>query len=228
MTMKSAKSAAGRTGGLYLVTDRALCGRRNLEEVVSLAVQGGVSWVQLREKDLPTRPFIEEARRLKGVLAPLGVPLIINDRLDVVLAVEADGIHIGQEDIPYEIARRLLGPEAIIGLSVETWDDVVQAERLEVDYLGVSPVFATPTKTDTKEPWELEGLARIRAFSRHPLVAIGGINRTNASAVALAGADMVAVVSAVCAAENPRKAASELSAILAAAREHRATLPGRS
>jgi len=200
----------GKTNGLYLVTDRGLCGHRDLEEVVSLAVQGGAAWVQLREKDLPTRLFVEEARRLKKILSPLGVPLIINDRLDVVLASDADGIHIGQEDMPYDIARRLLGPKAIIGLSVETWEDVEQAELLDVDYLGVSPVFTTPTKTDTKGPWGLEGLARIRAFSRHPLVAIGGISRDNAAAVILAGADRIAVVSAICAASDPRKAAGDL------------------
>jgi len=206
----------GKTDALYLVTDRGLCGHRDLEEVISLAVQGVVAWVQLREKDLPTRPFVEEARRLKQFLAPLGVPLIINDRLDVVLASDADGIHIGQEDMPYDIARRLLGPKAIIGLSVETWEDVEQAELLDVDYLGVSPVFTTPTKTDTKGPWGLEGLARIRAFSRHPLVAIGGISRDNAAAVILAGADRIAVVSAICAAADPCRAAEDLCAEISA------------
>jgi thiamine-phosphate pyrophosphorylase len=220
-----------KNAGLYLVTDRALCGSRNLEEVVSLAVLGGAAWVQLREKDLSTRLFVEEARRLKTLLAPLGVPLIINDRLDVVLAAEADGIHIGQEDMPYDIARRLLGPETIIGLSVETWEDVEQAELLDVDYLGVSPVFATPTKTDTKEPWGLEGLAKIRAFSRHPLVAIGGIAGNNAAEVILAGADHIAVVSAICAAHDPRMAAEELCAVISSALEYKKGLkqhPARS
>ena len=106
-------------------------------------------------------------------MAPYGVPLIINDRVDVALVSAAS---VGQEDMPYGIARRLMGPKAIIGLSVETWEDVEQAQGLDCDYLGVSPVFATPTKTNTKEPWGLEGLAKIRAFSRHPLVGIGGWN----------------------------------------------------
>jgi thiamine-phosphate pyrophosphorylase len=206
-----------KTEGLYLVTDRPLCGSRDLEEVVALAVQGGATWVQLREKDLSTRLFVDEARRLKALLSPLRIPLIINDRLDVVLAAEADGIHIGQEDMPYDIARRLLGHDAIIGLSVETWEDVEQAEPLDVDYLGVSPVFATPTKTDTKGPWGLDGLAKIRAFSRHPLVAIGGISRNNAADVILAGADSIAVVSAICAASDPRRAAEELCAEISSA-----------
>jgi thiamine-phosphate pyrophosphorylase len=142
------------------------------------------------------------------------VPLIVNDRVDVALAAGADGIHIGQGDMPYDVARRLMGPEAIVGLSVETWEDVENAQDLDVDYLGVSPVFETPTKTDTKGSWGLDGLARIKAFSRHPLVAIGGLNRENAEAVIRAGADCIAVVSAICSAEDPLIAARELSGII--------------
>jgi len=154
-------------------------------------------------------------------LAPFHVPLIINDRLDVALAVGADGVHVGQEDMPYETARRLMGPKAIIGLSVETWNDVERAESLDCDYLGVSPVFATPTKTDTKEPWGVDGLAKIRAFSRHPLVGIGGLHAGNAEAVVLAGADGVAVVSAVCASPDPFQASRELTGIIRAALQKR-------
>ncbi len=196
--------------GLYLVTDRRLCGDRSVEDVVLGAVKGGVSYVQLREKELSTRRFIEEAHKIKELLIPLKVPLIINDRVDVVLAVGADGVHVGQDDMPYQIARELLGPHAIIGLSVETWEDVQRAEELDVDYLGVSPVFETPTKTDTKGAWGLDGLARIRAYSRHELVAIGGLNKENIPAVVKAGADTVAVVSALCAAPDPPAAAREL------------------
>jgi thiamine-phosphate pyrophosphorylase len=197
--------------GLYLVTDRAMCGDRTVEEVVLRAVRGGVSYVQLREKELSTRAFVDQARAVKELLSPLSVPLIINDRLDVALAVGADGVHVGQSDMPYDIARKLMGPGAIIGLSVETWDDVVEAQGLDVDYLGVSPVFETPTKTDTRGAWGLEGLARIKAFSRHPLVAIGGLNRDNVTAVVRAGADCIAVVSALCAAPDPQAAARELT-----------------
>lgn len=200
--------------GLYLVTDRGLCGARPVEEVVLLAVKGGVSVVQLREKGLPTRRFIEQASRIKEILTPFSVPLIINDRVDVALGVGADGIHIGQGDMPYDVARRLMGPEAIVGLSVETWEDVENAQDLDVDYLGVSPVFETPTKMDTKAAWGLDGLARIKAFSRHPLVAIGGLGRENAEAVIRAGADCIAVVSAICSAEDPLIAARELSGII--------------
>lgn len=203
--------------GLYFVTDRGLCGEKSLTDVVLQAIRGGAVCVQLREKGVPTRHFVEEARRIKALMAPFRVPLIINDRVDVALAVEADGVHVGQDDMPYEIARKLMGPAAIIGISVETWEDVERAEGLDVDYLGVSPVFATPTKTDTKEPWGLEGLGRIKAFSRHPLVAIGGINPSNAEAVVRAGADSVAVVSAICAVSDPFAASQELTGIIATA-----------
>jgi len=203
--------------GLYFVTDRGLCGVKPLADVVLQAIRGGAAWVQLREKEVSTRFFVEEAGRIKALMAPFRVPLIINDRLDVALAVEADGIHVGQDDMPYEIARRLMGPRAIIGLSVETWEDVERAQGLDCDYLGVSPIFATPTKADTKEPWGMEGLARIRAFSRHPLVGIGGLNAKNAEAAVMAGADGVAVVSAICAAADPYAASRELADSIASA-----------
>ncbi len=144
------------------------------------------------------------------MLATTGIPLIINDRVDIALAAKADGVHLGQTDMPYDTARQLLGPDAVIGLSVETWEDVTTAQNLDLDYLGVSPVFATPTKTDTKTPWGLDGLARIRAYSRHPLVAIGGLNAANARAIIEAGANTVAVVSAICSAKDPFTAARNL------------------
>lgn len=200
--------------GLYLVTDRGLCGERPLSEVVRQAVQGGVACVQLREKDISTREFVGVAAEIRDILRPSGTPLIINDRVDVALAVGAQGVHIGQGDMPYSTARRLMGPSAIIGLSVETWEDVEEARDLDVDYLGVSPVFLTPTKTDTKGAWGLEGLARIRAYVKHPLVAIGGLNRENADDAVKAGADGIAVVSALCCASDPLAEARELNAII--------------
>ena len=200
--------------GLYLVTDRELCGDRGIESVVEKAVEGGVRYVQLREKGLSTRAFIEETCRIKAILKTKDVLLIINDRVDVALAAGADGVHVGQDDMPYQTARKIMGPSAIIGLSVETWEDVVVAQGLDVDYLGVSPVFATPTKTDTKGVWGLEGLARIKAYSRHPLVGIGGINVDNAEAVVRAGADCIAVVSAICTAGNPRQVTNDLDEIV--------------
>ncbi len=201
-----------------LVTDRPLSGPRSLEEVVQQAIAGGVDCVQLREKHLSTRAFLEQASSLKQLMRPTGVPLIINDRVDVAWAVGADGVHLGQEDMPVSIARKLLGPGAIIGLSVETWEDVENAEGMPINYLGVSPVFSTPTKTDTRGAWGLEGLGRIKSYSRHPLIAIGGLNQSNIADVVRAGADGIAVVSAVCSADDPTGAAQGLLRCIRGAR----------
>jgi thiamine-phosphate pyrophosphorylase len=202
--------------GLYLVTDRAIIGDRALTDVMLAAVEGGTQTVQLREKGASTRVFVELARVLRELLAPRGVPLIINDRVDVAMASGAGGVHLGRDDMAYPDARRLLGPDAVIGLSVETMDDVMHAEQFDVDYLGVSPIFATPTKTDTVGVWGIDGLAAVRRRSRHRLVAIGGLHAGNVSDVIAAGADAVAVVSAVCGAPDPRAAAAELVAAMAA------------
>ncbi|MDZ7667582.1 MAG: thiamine phosphate synthase [Desulfotignum sp.] len=196
--------------GVYLVTDRPLCLGRSLTSIVAQAVRAGIACVQLREKTASTREFLDLALALKPILASAGIPLIINDRVDIALAAGADGVHLGQTDMPYGTARRLLGPDAVIGLSVETWEDVAAARDLDVDYLGVSPIFTTPTKTDTGSPWGLDGLAEIRAYSRHALVAIGGLNEANAADIIEAGADAVAVVSAICSADNPFTAARNL------------------
>ena len=198
---------------LYLVTDRGLSLGRDIEWIVGEAVAGGVSIVQLREKDIDTREFVALGLRLKALLSPLGVPLIINDRVDVALAVDADGVHIGQSDMPYDVARRLLGPDKIIGLSVETLDQVKEANLLDVDYIAVSPVYSTPTKTDTAPPFGLEGLRQAVSLSRHPGVAIGGMNAATAPAVLATGIDGVAVVSAICSAPDPRAAAAALRAL---------------
>jgi thiamine-phosphate pyrophosphorylase len=207
--------------GLYLVTDRSLCGQKELSSVILQALQGGVAYIQLREKNAATGFFVEEAQKIKALMAPFKVPLIINDRIDVALAVGADGVHVGQEDMPYALARKLMGKSAIIGLSVETWEDVENAQKLDVEYIGVSPVFKTPTKTDTKGSWGLEELARIKNFSRHPLVAIGGLNATNAGEAVMAGADCIAVVSAICSAPDPLRATCELHDIIHNALEKR-------
>ena len=199
---------------LYLVTDRPLSLGRDIEEIVREAVEGGVTMVQLREKECPTGEFVALAKRLKALLAPLGVPLIINDRVDVALAVDVDGVHIGQSDMPYEVARRLLGKEKIIGLSVENFSDLEVANTLDVDYIGISPVYGTPTKSDTAEPFGLEGLRRAVEMSVHPTVAIGGMNAQTIGEVMAAGTDGVAVVSAICSAPSPRKAAEELLNII--------------
>ena len=197
---------------LYLVTDQGLSLGRPLECIVEAAVRGGVTAVQLREKSCTFPEYVDMARLIQKVLQPFGVPLIINDRLDVALAVGAAGVHLGQADMPPGEARKLLGPDAIIGLSVETPEQAAAADHLDVDYLGVSPIFPTPTKTDLMTAWGLQGLCLLR--SRHRLIAIGGINPSNAAAVLEAGADGIAVVSAICSALDPEPAAHELRVIV--------------
>ncbi|MDZ7316918.1 MAG: thiamine phosphate synthase [candidate division KSB1 bacterium] len=204
---------------LYLVTDRKLAAGRPLTQLVEEAIQGGVTMVQLREKECSTREFLALAEEIHALCRRAGVPLLINDRLDIALAVDAEGVHVGQSDMPAEIARKLLGKDKIIGLSVESVEDALAAQHLPVDYLGVSPIYLTPTKTDLTHQLGLEGLRAIRAVSSLPLVGIGGLHAGNAGDVIRAGADGVAVVSAICAAETPRAAAEELRRAIREAKE---------
>ncbi len=199
---------------LYLVTDRALARGRALVELVREAVAGGVTCVQLRGKQLSTREMLAEARALLAVLRPAGVPLIINDRVDVALAAGADGVHVGQQDMPLADVRRLAPRGWLVGVSAESVADAAEAARAGADYIGVSPIWATPTKADTAPPLGLAGLRAIRAAVPTPLVAIGGIHPTNAAEVMRAGADGLAVVSAIIAAANPRQAAADLRRII--------------
>ena len=200
---------------LYLVTDRKLSRKRSSEEIVGAAVRGGVTCVQLREKHCSTREFIRAARSLQPILHRYNIPLIINDRLDVALAVGADGLHLGQSDMHIGDARRLAGKQMIIGISAENLDDAIIAEQEGADYIGISPVFATDTKTDTAAPLGLEGIRRIRKAVNIPLVGIGGINMSNAREIFSAGADGVAVVSAIVAADCPETATAELKKLIA-------------
>jgi thiamine-phosphate pyrophosphorylase len=210
MLIKHKAAAVPPDYSLYLVTDRDLAKGRAIVDVVRAAVAGGVTVVQLREKTAPTRFFIEQAEAVRGFLKNTDVAMIINDRVDVALAVGADGVHLGQTDMPLAMARAILGPDRIIGISVESVDDALQAAANGADYLGVSPVFATPTKTDTAVPLGLDGLARIRQAVDLPLVGIGGISAANAANVIQAGADGLAVVSAIVGAEDPEAAARNL------------------
>lgn len=195
---------------LYLITDRLLCARLGIERVVAEAVAGGVTLVQLRDDATPAPELVGIARRLKAVLAPAGVPLIVNNRLDVALAAGAEGVHVGQADAAPAEARARLGPAAILGLSVTHPSQLAAVDATLVDYLGVGPIFATGTKPDAAPPLGIAGLAAARAATALPIVAIGGIDGGNAAEVARAGADGLAVVSAVCAAADPRAAARRL------------------
>ncbi|EPA8367450.1 thiamine phosphate synthase [Vibrio fluvialis] len=198
---------------LYLVTDD----QQNLNtlcHVVKQAIAGGVSLVQVREKQGDVRTFIERAAAVKAMLSGSGVPLIINDRVDVALAVDADGVHLGQSDMPATLARQLLGPDKLIGLSVENEQQFEQAQSLPVDYLGLSAIFATPTKTNTVKHWGLDGLNWAMARSRLPMVAIGGLNTNNIGAVAQTGVQGIALVSAISHARDPQQAARDLRLLI--------------
>jgi len=199
---------------LYLVTDSALCGARRLEDVVEAAVKGGCTIVQLREKHLNTAAFIARARILKEVLSPYHVPLIINDRVDVALAAEADGVHLGQSDMSPLDARKLLGEKAIIGLSIEHLDEIALANTMPVDYVALSPLFATATKTDTVSPLGLDGGRTGVERSVKPVIAIGGINHQTVAAAMAIGLNGVAVVSDIMAAKDPEQSARELKFII--------------
>jgi thiamine-phosphate pyrophosphorylase len=197
---------------LYLITDRAMCAARGgPERTVAEAVAGGVTMVQLRDDETPAAELVELVRRLKAVLAPARVPLIVNNRLDVALAAGADGLHVGQADTPPAEARARLGPEPILGLSVTDPAQLAAVDPALVDYLGVGPIFATSTKPDAAPAMGLSSLAAARAGTALPIVAIGGVDATNAAAVLRAGADGIAVVSAICAAGDPRSAAAALA-----------------
>ena len=196
------------------MTDRELARGRTTLEIARAAIRGGVSCIQLREKTCSTREFIDEALAIRSLLARHGIPLIINDRVDVALAVKADGIHLGQKDMPCSMARQIIPESMIVGISVESLDDAIAAQKDGADYLGVSPIYSTPTKTDTAQPLGLEGLRSIRSEVDLPLVGIGGLNADNAEAVIHNGADGVAVVSAIVAADDPEAATRALSEIV--------------
>lgn len=203
---------------LYLVTDRNLSRGKATLEIVKAGVSGGVTCVQLREKNCSTLEFIKEALSVKEYLKSCNIPLIINDRVDVAQAIGANGVHLGQTDMPPIMAKDILKDSMIIGISVESLEDAIRAEKDGADYIGISPIFATPTKIDTAPPLGLEGLKEISRAVSLPKVAIGGLNRKNAGEVILNGANGIAVVSAIVSADDPRKAAEELNYIIKQAR----------
>jgi thiamine-phosphate pyrophosphorylase len=197
---------------LYLVTDRELMAAASIEECVEQAVRGGCTVVQLREKTASSREFYETAARVRRITRDCGVPLIINDRADIALAVGADGVHIGQRDLPYEAARRIVGKDAVIGVSVSALTEAAAAAALGADYLGVGAMFATGTKTDARIT-SMEELRRIRAEVKIPIVVIGGINKDTVPLFAGTGIDGIAVVSVVVSQKDARGAARELKTL---------------
>jgi thiamine-phosphate pyrophosphorylase len=184
-----------RTTRIYPITDRSLSGLSHAEQVAALAKRG-MTVVQLREKNLSPSEFYQEAVDAVLVARHNGIKIIINDRVDIALAIRADGVHLGQDDLPVEAARRLLGNDAIIGLSTHNIAQAVAAASQPIDYLAIGPIFPTFTKESSNPPVTLAGLAVVReAVSRIPLVAIGGLNAANHAKAIAGGADAVAVIS---------------------------------
>ncbi len=205
---------------LYLITDRLNCGGRDLLQVVEEALKGGVRAVQLREKDLSSRDLYEAAYELRKLTARYGARLFINDRIDVALAVDADGAHLGGSSIPFHRARKLLGEKRLLGVSCHNQISAISAQEKGADFITFGPVFYTPSKAAYGDPVGIERLGDITHLLRIPVFALGGINRNNAPQTIAAGAHGIALISAVIAAENPCEEAKALLALLPAAEQH--------
>jgi len=205
---------------LYLVLDPDMCGGHAAAlHTADLATRNGVTVVQLRAPEWKKRAWLVLARDLKALLAPRGVPLIINDHVDIALAADADGVHVGQKDLPVDVVRRLIGPDKLLGLSTSSQADLRGVDTELVDYVGVGPVYPTGTKKDANPVLGVPKLAELLAEKPLPAVAIGGIGIAQTAEVIAAGADGVAVVSAICAATDPAAASVQLTAAIASVRE---------
>lgn len=194
---------------LYLCTDRRLMTSPTIEASAESALRGGTTVIQLREKDCSSREFYELGLRVKKITDAYHAPLIINDRVDIALAVGAAGVHVGQGDLPCKVVREIVGPDMIVGVSAATLEEAVRAEEDGADYLGVGAMYATATKTDTR-PVSMEELLKIRAAVKIPIVVIGGINKQTLGNFKGTGVDGLAVVSAIVAQPDPEAAAREL------------------
>lgn len=198
---------------LYLVTDRELLGDKDLVQTIEQAIQGGVTLVQVREKNLSTLEFFQVALLIKNITKKYGVPFIVNDRADIALAVDADGLHIGQSDLPLVVARKIFGPNKIIGVSASTLEEALLAQKDGADYLGVGAIFPTMTKGDADNV-SLAELKLIKNNVSIPVVAIGGITDSNIKKIMETGIDGAAVVSAIVACPDPCKAAQNLRQLI--------------
>ncbi|KGE02355.1 thiamine phosphate synthase [Rhizobium sp. YS-1r] len=196
---------------VYLVLDPDLCREIGMVETARLAVEGGATIVQLRDKHADTAQIIETGRALKAALAGARVPLIVNDDVEAAIAIGAAGLHVGQSDMVAAIARERIGRDMILGLSVETEELAQRIDTSVVDYVGIGPVFATVTKPDHKQPIGFDGLARIVAAAPVPAVAIGGVKAEHAGPALAAGARGIAVVSAICGQPDPKAAARRIA-----------------
>ncbi|WP_405396908.1 thiamine phosphate synthase [Maribacter sp. Asnod2-G09] len=200
---------------LMYVTDDGIRDDNSFFAILEAALKGGATIIQLREKTSNTLAFYKRAMRCKDLCNTYGIPLIINDRLDIALAIDADGVHIGQTDMPYDVARRLLGNSKIIGLSVSSKEQAEKQNAQAADYIGISPIFSTNTKTtDLAQPLGISGLKEIRELYKKPIVCIGGIHKDNTQEIITNGADGIAVVSAISKAAHPEAATKELKEIV--------------
>jgi thiamine-phosphate pyrophosphorylase len=203
---------------LYVITDAQLSRGRSHREVIQAAIRGGATMVQYREKNSSTRKMIDEALELRNLCRAHGVPFFVNDRVDVALAMDADGVHGGQDDIPASLARKLIGPDKILGVSAENAEQARAAIADGADYVGAGAIYATATKADANKPIEIPGLLKIARACPIPMVGIGGINASNAASVIHAGAAGIAVVSAIVSADDVEHAARELRNVVDAAK----------
>ena len=194
---------------LYLVTDRSVMSDKSLEQAVEQAIQGGCTVVQLREKNITSREFFETAQRIKQITDFYHIPLIINDRTDICLAVNAAGIHVGQQDLPAKVVRSIVGPDKIIGVSAQTVEQAILAEKHGADYLGVGAVFPTGSKDDAEDV-PFETLKAICEAVSIPVIAIGGITKDNVKELAGSGICGIAVISAIFASKDIEAATKEL------------------
>lgn len=198
---------------LYLVTDRGILGNRDLCKSVEEAILGGATIVQLREKNISSLDFYNIGKKIKAVTDKYNVPLLINDRVDIAMAIDASGAHVGQDDLPCDVARRILGPDKILGISANTIPDALKAQEDGADYLGVGAVFPTGSK-EIDKPIGVEQLGAIKNAVKLPMVGIGGINESNIASLKPTGIDGISVISAILGKEDIKKASEDLLKLL--------------
>jgi len=201
-------------GKLHVVTDTDLQSSYTHEELAVLAIEGGADTIQFRQKSGSTREMIETARRMKGICSGSGIPFIVNDRLDIAIASEADGVHLGQDDFPIPLARKILGQDILIGGSAATLEEARKCQDEGADYVGFGPIFPTSSKGDAGPVSGIEVLKTVIETIALPIIAIGGIDMENVHDVIGAGAEGIAVISAVCCQKNPQEAALKLTQAL--------------
>jgi len=200
---------------LMFVTDERITDDKQFLDVLESSLKGGTTIVQLREKRLTTKLFYKRALAVKKLCTKYRTPLIINDSIDIALAINADGVHIGQKDLPVTVARKLLGLHKIIGLSISNEQQAITANNLDLDYIGLSPIFKTDTKIeDIDVPIGIEGLKKIKLISNKRIICIGGIDKNNIAILIQNGTDGIAVVSAISKANNPEYATIQLKKII--------------